>query len=287
MKKNKLKDYDVTLPSLVYHNNDWQVFSHNSSHKKSISQVTIVSFNVLFDLHAPGKLFTEQRQKLQWEILADSQADIIALQEVTPDFFEELLQQSWVNKYYVSHGGIETYGQIFLSRIPFRELHCYYFSPHKKFIFAQWEINSELFTATALHLTSRLAKNAPQKRAQQLQTILTYLKRYPSQTNILLGDFNFSDERESRILYDENFGDVWQQLQPQQQGLTFVPQINTIAAITSKSGISARYDRIYMQTTTTTRASNIKMIGNTPHTYKEQQIYPSDHFGLQCTFDLL
>lgn len=285
MKKNKQKDNDVQLKTLICKKNKWQNFSSKYSPKQSIAKITIISFNVLFDFHAPGKLFTEQRRKLQWEILSNSNADIIALQEVTPDFFDELLQQPWAKKYYISHGGIETYGQIFLSLIPFQELRCYYLSPHKKFIFAMWKVNGELFSATALHLTSRLAKNAPQKRAQQLQTILAYIDKYPSPTNILLGDFNFSDEQETSILYHKNYCDIWQQLHPQKHGYTFIPQTNTIAAITSKSKISARYDRIYLQTTKV-HASDIKIIGTNPHTYQQQQIYPSDHFGLQCTLDL-
>lgn len=285
MKKNKQKDNDVQLKTLICKKNKWQNLSLKYLPKQSLSKINIISFNVLFDFHAPGKLFTKQRRKLQWEIFSNSNADIIALQEVTPNFFDELLQQPWAKKYYISHGGIEKYGQIFLSLIPFQELRCYYLSPHKKFIFAMWKVNGELFSATALHLTSRLAKNAPQKRAQQLQTILAYIDKYPSTTNILLGDFNFSDEQESHILYQKNYCDIWQQLQPQKDGYTFIPQINTIAAITSKSKISARYDRIYLQTTKA-RASDIKIIGTNPHIYQQQKIYLSDHFGLQCTLDL-
>lgn len=67
-----------------------------------IPNLKIVTFNILFDLFDKDPEETLKRQRKELSLLRESNADLLALQEVTPGFLELLLQEQWVQQYYLS-----------------------------------------------------------------------------------------------------------------------------------------------------------------------------------------
>lgn len=64
----------------------WIALSDTAMHGNCVSlpsSITVVTYNVLFDLHHKEKIFTKFRRPLLLEQLRNSNADIICLQEVT------------------------------------------------------------------------------------------------------------------------------------------------------------------------------------------------------------
>lgn len=87
-------------------------------------QLRLVTWNVLFDLFEDAILFQEDTPEKRWDLLikllGDTNADLIALQEVTPQFVDQICGSAWVqNQYSVSatpdHCGIvDPHGNILL-----------------------------------------------------------------------------------------------------------------------------------------------------------------------------
>lgn len=68
-----------------------------------LTHLSLLTFNVLFDMHDPETnelsfrdlIYTDMRRKVIFEKLGEANKDIYVLQEITPDFLEELLNQEW------------------------------------------------------------------------------------------------------------------------------------------------------------------------------------------------
>lgn len=243
----------------------------------------LVTFNVLFDLHHRERIYTEERIPLIFELLRECRADIIGLQEVTPHFLGELLRQPWVREgFYVSDspagGTVSPYGQVLLSRLPVRRLCRHSYSQEKKVLAAELAVGDKTVVACVVHLSSHLTQNPEEKRCRQLESLLPNLG---GDAGILFGDFNFTSAGEENIVTDAGFADAWTTLRPQEVGYTFEPNRNALAAVTSDTGQSARYDRIFVKAGTCLTPSAVKLLGTEP---ASQGIYLSDHYGICCDF---
>jgi endonuclease/exonuclease/phosphatase family metal-dependent hydrolase len=93
-------------------------------------QLKVVSYNVLMDANSElsqypieDLLYTEHRWPAVLKIIEHERADIIALQEGTAKFLEQLLQEEWVRRgYYISDysgNSVNPMGNLILSRYPF------------------------------------------------------------------------------------------------------------------------------------------------------------------------
>ena len=70
-----------------------------SDSAQEVKQLTFVTYNVLAD---PVRL--DERAPLLLELLKDSNADVIALQEVVPWFVKRLAREKWIGKYTIPNG---------------------------------------------------------------------------------------------------------------------------------------------------------------------------------------
>lgn len=89
----------------------------------ALESLAVLTYNVLYDLHEAEHIYSDERRLACRALLQAQDADIIALQEVTPEFWTELLADPWVQAgYHVSAGpealGLQPYGQALLSRWP-------------------------------------------------------------------------------------------------------------------------------------------------------------------------
>ncbi len=270
-------------PVYKYDTQGWT--NNNDSQNIQIDTLTIATFNVLFNLYETEKIQTEKRLPAIFEQLRQCEADIIAIQEATPQFVESLISQNWIHNYFISESHIgdtvKPYGNLLLSRFPFTLVEHKFFGA-KHVLVGTWQINKKLLHVAVVHLTSSRAENAVEKRAHQLSTLLAYLQNQ-SGDSLILGDFNMRGNEQGEILTNAGFTDVWQKLHPYEAGYTFDPDRNPLAALLSLSGKPGRLDRILLRGNYTPQS--IDLFACTPINAIEE-LYPSDHFGVRAVFNI-
>jgi|GEM_PF-1749093 len=247
----------------------------------------VVTYNVLFDIYETEKIYSERRRAACIALLRARDADIIALQEVTPKLWAQLLATPWVQDgYHVSSGpdaaGLDPYGQALLSRWPLTlELHA--FSTQKRLLVGRLDLADRSLAIAAVHLTSNHKPDALDKRREQLGVLTQWLAREAGDA-IVLGDFNFGDGDENTRVAAAGMTDAWQLVHPHHPGFTFDPVANPLAAINSRSGHAGRYDRVLMHSPGRTLVPvEITMFGERAFAEDAgQSLFTSDHFGLCC-----
>jgi poly(A) polymerase len=265
-----------------YDRDNWQPFDRPL---ESVTATTlkIASFNVLSDCYYSEHTQTDLRIPIIIEHLDRCDADIIALQEVTPRLLAKLLTADWVRNYYISESPqgetLETHGLLLLSRLPFTAVE-YRYSSRKRVIIGKWLLNGKTFHAAAVHFTSDYNKDAQKTRAKQLAILLAYLQTQPGDSAIV-GDFNAVENQPAEILTQNNYIDVWQKLHPEDPGYTFNPETNPLAALMSRTGLSGRLDRMVLKSCDRDwLPQKIELFACNPLPDTDGKIYPSDHFGI-------
>ncbi len=244
--------------------------------------LTLLTYNVLGE-----RAVSPERVTRLLEIIRDADADVIALQEVAPWFFERLQKEPWVAKEYQ---GTTAYGRplvakglYILSRIPIEQV-AHGALPGRQgrmMLAAYLKVNGRWLAVGTVHLESPL--KSAQTRATQLYKVFPYLVKSPDA--VLLGDFNFGDGAEpetSRL--DRSYRDLWRELHPGEPGFTWNIEKNGLARRGSFRGeTSRRLDRILVRSNVW-RAKDIRIIGDEAMG-ADGKLFPSDHFGLVATLE--
>ncbi|MCT7951301.1 RNA repair domain-containing protein [Ancylothrix sp. C2] len=253
----------------------------------SLSQLTVVTYNVLCDTHESERIQTAKRIPAIISQIKNCNADIIALQEATPALLQALLSETWLRDYFISEPAntsqLTPYGLLLISRLPFT-LKDYRFSSHKRVLVASFSINNQPLQVAVVHLTSNRAYNAAELQTEQLKIILSYLNSLPGDC-LIVGDFNNAGVREA-TLRENHFFDVWQGLRPNETGYTFDPQTNALAAVNSQTGTPSRLDKIWLRSHQKNwQPQNIELFATTAIPETQNTLYPSDHFGLKAILE--
>lgn len=254
--------------------------------------LVVVTLNVLFDLYDDGVLHTERRIPALLELLEQSGADVIALQEVTPRMLAALLAAPWVRRAYeVSDGPgaetVEPYGVVLLSRLPMRaRLRRAPDGGRKRTVLASLELAQGELHVAVVHLTSDRGQDAAVRRPRELDRVLRDLDGLGPGPALLLGDLNADEGPLDGMLHAAGFVDLWRTLRPDEDGATFDPEVNALARIASRTGRARRLDRIMLRPGATggTKALDVVRIGMRP-TARDPEGRPipvSDHFGLRA-----
>ncbi|MBZ5713880.1 RNA repair domain-containing protein [Nannocystis pusilla] len=252
-----------------------------------VESLQVATYNVLFDLYEPEQLYSERRTPACLELLRERDADVIALQEVTPTLWAALLAAPWVQaNYHVSEGpdaeGLVPYGQVLLSRWPLAvEVHA--FSPRKRLVVGRLALAGRRLAIAAVHLTSNRHDDADRRRAEQLGVLAERLARADVDDALVLGDLNFGDGEEDAQMARAGLVDVWREVHPHHPGFTFDPVANPLAALATRSGRAARFDRVLLRSPAGALAAiDATLFGDRPFgTGPEgQPMFASDHFGV-------
>jgi poly(A) polymerase len=263
--------------------NEWKLFT-GTTQTQNLNSLTIASYNILCNLYNAEKIHTEKRLPAILDELQKCDTDIIALQEVTPEFVEKLLASSWSKNYFISESitgiNVKPYGNLLMSKLPF-SLVEHQFSGHKRVLVGTWRLNNQLFHVAVVHLTSTRAENSLQKRSRQLATIIDYLQQQSGDC-LIVGDFNIRGDEQQEMFNYGNFVDVWQKLRPHEDGYTFDTTRNSLAMMMSLEGKSARFDRIFLRQGEEChyKPTSMNLFGCEPLAGTGGKIYPSDHFGI-------
>ncbi|MCE9666496.1 RNA repair domain-containing protein [Myxococcus stipitatus] len=278
---------------------EWVAAPATASPRPAPERLTVATFNVLFDLHDAELLATEQRTPAALAMLAELDADVVALQEVTPPFLRALLAEPWVReRYQLSEGPtgdtVTPYGQVLLSRWPFATLAQRVFSRDKRLIAGLLAFESGPVWVATPHLTSNRDPAGAAARAAQVDALLEWAQDIATRSEhgpadiVLAGDFNLSDgEPEAERFLQAGFVDAWPTLRPSETGETYNPRLNDLAAVTTTSGRLQRLDRVLVSSASGRLApESISLFAEAPlagvRAPKGGALFASDHFGLCC-----
>lgn len=256
----------------------------------------VATFNLLFDRHEAERIYSERRLVAALALLRGQAADLIALQEVTPASLAALLAEPWVrDDYYVSSGpdseGVDPYGVVLLSRWPLALVERR-FSAHKAILLGRLDLAGRPLHCAALHLTSNHKDDASERRADEFAALAALLADPQVADALVLGDLNFGDDddaaAENQRLAAAGLVDVWPRLRPHDPGFTFDPAQNPLAALMTRRGRPARFDRVLLRAPAGRLAPiEITRFGDRPFARDgELERYASDHFGLAALLEI-
>lgn len=286
-------------------------------------QLKTLTFNVLFDAwwDKPYKVHIVrplERFQHQFKIMQQGNFDCIALNEVTPQYVQLLIQEPWVQEnYYLSDidgSSINSFGNLFLSKYPIHNLSFVRLPKLKRpIVCAEFSFAEHPLVLAVTHLSAKT--NYTDRRQVQLKHLMTHLdEHFKSADKIILGDLNFHKETEQ---VPSSYTDVWTTLNPQQAGFTYDGSVNTMLHEMWPLGrfwgyddkVQMRLDRIFSQSnywipTLIEICLNtpVYQANNRPNLIKDilsvcfdvfginiarnpkNYLFPSDHFGLSCIF---
>lgn len=288
-------------------------------------QIKFITWNILFDLERDeSNNFVanddKEASELRWGQLLDEirseNADVIALQEVSPRFVKQLQQTEWVrDDFSISSGYIDyltPYGNLVLwnhKKLDVCNLEYCMDGTRSRAVIASLKIRGPLdatiFNFANVHLPADQVSNSSNTklldrsiaRKRELGAIicklqhLEQLQKQPS-IPIVLGDFNTEDDS---MLSKRFFTDAWLQSEQRDDinGFTFDWKTNERAMATRMFSHSdkepRRIDYIFVGMTRDKnylpyhflKATKSKLLGNMP-----QSIPPSDHFGISIEFNV-
>lgn len=271
--------------------------------------LSLVCWNVWFD-----RLKFVERCSEILRICGELNPDVICFQEVTPSFLR-ILQEGTLLASYVSSEAcigptIGSYGVLTLCK---RELSPQFTSypfgdteMGRSLLLCDMNIHGTRIVVGTTHLES--LNNASVRRSQLLQCKDIFADI--AAPIILCGDFNFCSYRnfkissmplENDVLRKEfpSFVDLWPQLRGEaDKGFTFDSERNT----NIKQHEVMRYDRVICDGKGKIAPQSIDLLGTSPIGLgavsvpreafatpppKQQQVFPSDHFGLHSTCSVL
>lgn len=239
--------------------------------------ITIVSWNVWFGLRN-----RVQRMQMLGKVISEHDPDFVCLQEVTSDIIAQIVQQKWARQYYLNDPEAQfltRYGNVMFSKIKFHE--CI-IKDMQSLMGRKMQLGSVLVKNSpklhfgTFHLESDL-KSAP-TRASQLTDFKTALNGHDCA--FLIGDTNFTSENELETIKDK-FSDCWSTLYPNDAGLTFDTETNSMGKEEYETqGIfepkRKRLDRCFY-TSDTIEPLSMTLLGTQPYAKGE---YISDHYGI-------
>lgn len=250
----------------------------SSAPQATPAQLTLLTYNVLAD-----RWGEEKRIARMCEVLKASEADVIALQEVSPWILERLLQEPWIRARHTTTvvKNFAPGGLWFISKWPIAasRIETLYTRQDRKLLKADIRVGGEVWTFVTAHLESMLEDGLV--RADQIGDAFKLLK--DAEHGVLLGDFNFGDgEQPESDALPATYLDLWKALRKDEPGYTFDLKLNPMA----KAGAlpreqSRRIDRILVSSKSWEPA-DVAIVGNAPIDLEKPDLFPSDHFGLKA-----
>lgn len=204
------------------------------------STIKVMSFNVLSDIYDNKITNMNKRKNDILNFISNSDCDIICLQEITPEFGNELEKLKFNNgqsKYIYLSTDSKTNNTIIMSKINPKSYEIVDLDGRGtkkalRVLFCTNEIN--VLNVIGIHLTSDTHKNSKSTRIQQISKICDKISW--NEQNIILGDTNETGIIEQLDKFIDSNNSTTN---------TYNPQSNMLAKQLSSKGIGCRYDRIY------------------------------------------
>lgn len=240
-----------------------------------LDSLSVVTLNTWFDPFEAA-----QRARGLIAHVRDSDADVICLQEVTPELCARLQGSPEIRdemELVVGTGVGDAYGNAILSRLPVTrawELELTSIM-NRALVAIELSTSHGRLTIATVHLESTRSLRA--SRVAQLREVFAALEG----DALLLGDFNFDPADPEEDALDPRFVDVWPRLRPDEPGFTEDTTNNPMRF--DHHGMRdkhVRYDRV-LACTRWLRPVEIALFATEPI---GPRVHVSDHFGVTARF---
>ncbi|CAN5163696.1 hypothetical protein BH09ACT8_BH09ACT8_09550 [soil metagenome] len=243
-----------------------------------LNRLTVATYNIW-----SNEKHADQRYRTIADLLSRKSPDMVAFQEVNKSALAVLLEQPWVRERYLTGAmvgrHVGNYGMLLLSRFPIDRI-TYTRLPtrlSRGYLTAQLTVDGNPLTVVSLHLES--GKASADLRERQLGQV--FYSQRSSADVIVMGDFNMRDSENGII--DPDYRDVWPMLRPDEPGFTEDTSINLMRYDMKNKNRHVRFDRVLTKGDAWVPES-IELLGREPISASLPRVFPSDHFGVRCTF---
>ncbi|WP_405676123.1 RNA repair domain-containing protein [Streptomyces sp. NBC_01511] len=242
----------------------------------------VLTWNTLWDRYDSDRVHTAARRPLLLAALEESDADVVALQEVERELLVMLLNAPWVRASYTigtdpDGRDVEDAGLLLLSRLPVREAGRHVLGRHKALAALTVETAAGPLVVAATHLSSDHSKDGSARRRTELAGIAEGLGGIDADL-ILLGDFNDGSGGDGGPAAALGLRDAWSEVYGSEDSTpTFDPVANPLAAVASLSGRAARLDRVLLRGSAVVAGAALR--GDTPDA---SGLFISDHYGVEA-----
>lgn len=228
------------------------------------------------------------------DLLAGQNADVIALQEVTPVLLGAIAGDTRWQAYQVASSlppvargwrhqltiaarylfGLQPWGQVILSKWPLSGVRTYPMG--RPLLVADVTVDDLTLTVATCHLDS-----FPEQRQTRIRQLREIFGRIGAARHaLLLGDFNFGDDAPEQAALPRAFTDIWRALNPDDPGYTFPSDANQATeTMTASTDTRERLDRILLRSDRLTPIG-VERIGDQPVSQGDTRLYLSDHNGV-------
>jgi poly(A) polymerase len=252
---------------------------------KSLKTLSFLTYNLQSSDRDAEPSARDERLPALVDLIARSEAEVIALQEVSPVAWRALLARPEIRRYTITRPPedptLGSQGVALLSLLPVLRVVEHPFSRHKRFWLAELKLPEGSLVAVSLHFTSDMQPGATDTRAEQWRWLIDeVLANDPAVQAgarvVLLGDFNAEDTERTAWAPAFPGHDAWSSLHPDDPGYTFDTLLNGTAARTCQRARRARLDSIYLSQGF--KAQEAARRGEKP--LNALGLCASDHFGL-------
>ncbi|KNH07943.1 RNA-editing complex protein mp100 [Perkinsela sp. CCAP 1560/4] len=272
-------------------------------------KLTVITWNILFDRFNNEKTFmgkpaidrcSKQRYVGIAKVLERSDADVICLQEVMPDFYEYLVAQPWVHNYTLScdkaHADINPWGSLILCHVRHTVVDSvsHNLPGYNGHISLMPEMAIKIrndhpaLRVSSCHLVAPYTANHDHIRKTQIVNFMRVCTSENGENAIRMGDFNEEWSFPAAL----NFQDAWKVAgHTERSGWTIDNSKNGLAGRLIEEQFNGRYDRILFKSKNLCLKS-CALVGTEPiHEILGPGEWPewlhcSDHFGVQANFDV-
>lgn len=261
----------------------WTPLAADPTAAVEASSLTLLTFNVWFVDH-----HFERRAEALFDILETRAADVVALQEMTPELLDLLLARPFIRENYIVSdivgASVDPYGVLLLSRQPVAD---WSFFPLPSRMFRHLPVMSLNLNGSVARVAGVHLESTPYEfvaRERQLGVIFPLLEAAPH--SFLMGDFNFCaiHGQENRAL-DPRYGDAWATLRPDEPGYTEDTDRNVMRLLQTEKRKRARFDRILFHSNENDWTPEaVTLLGDAPIAPELPEVFPSDHFGVEARF---
>jgi endonuclease/exonuclease/phosphatase family metal-dependent hydrolase len=281
-------------------------------------KLTIVSWNVQFDRFS-GKTTPLGKPGVDWctrtryvalsQALEKTDADIIAMQETEPTWWDFLSKQAWVQKSYMfscpmKGDALQPWGQLLLinRRVPVTNMastNVPGYTGHTSVMTTATLQLTPAVTATfsGVHLLAPYTQSNVNVRVSQIETLMKRLApRLVGKDVIVAGDFN--DYPSNFFVMPPamgNYVDAWAAVHGAddgEAGYTINGKTSKYTSLIIEPEFYGRADRVLV------KSEHLKAVGaelvGTASVRKQlnttacpEYLFPSDHYGLKMTFDVI
>ncbi|QHY97542.1 Endonuclease/Exonuclease/phosphatase family protein [Streptomyces sp. S4.7] len=268
----------------AYEGGQWR--PAGTSPPPAVASLRVLTWNTLWDRYDSGRVHTAVRRPLLLAALEESDADVIALQEVERELLVILMNAPWVQASYTigsDPGGrdVDDNGLLLLSRLPVREAAHHVLGPHKAVTALTVETAAGPLVVAATHLSSDHSMDGAGRRRNELASLAEGLGGVDADL-ILMGDFNDGSGGSGGPAAALGLRDAWSEVYGSEDSTpTFDPVANPLAAVASLSGRAGRLDRMLLRGSGAVAGAALR--GDTPDA---SGLHISDHYGVEVEVNL-